>query len=290
MLTAAQAHALHTPAYVRAQLDARRWQRPARGVLVAHNGPLSDSQRCWVALLSCPPRSALSGLTSLHVDGFDGFAAVVDQRLHVTQPPGARRPQHPAVVPHWSTMLDDRDVHPLRSPRRTRPARSLVDAASWSEPQRLARAIVLAGVQQRMVRTKEMRDALSRRGPCRHRALIIESILDAAGGIQSLPEHDFELIRRRHRLPEPARQAVRRRSDGKYYLDIDWPDFDTACEVHGIPHIRVLQWEADLERANEISIGGPRLLVFSSYAVRHQYLRVGDQLIRMLRRGGWPGC
>jgi hypothetical protein len=59
--------------------------------------------------------------------------------------------------------------------------------------------------------------------------------------------------------------------------------------VQGIPHLGVRQWEQDLERANEIVIDGPRLLIFSLYAVRHDADRVGDQLARMLRRAGWSG-
>jgi hypothetical protein len=241
-----------------------------------------------VALAQCPPGAALGGITALAYDGFTGLGT--DETL-VVLPEGANRPSLSEVTYHWSTELTDADVHPLRSPRRTRPQRSLVDAASWSSwsAERRARAIILAGVQQRLVRPRDLRDALSRRGPCRHRALIVESILDARGGVQSLPEFDFEMIRRRHGLPEPARQSIRRRKDGKYYLDVDWPDYDTACEIHGIPHIRVTQWESDLERANEIVIAGPRLLVFSSYAVRRQQPRVGDQFVRMLRRGGWRG-
>jgi hypothetical protein len=186
-------------------------------------------------------------------------------------------------------MLSVADVHPLRLPPRTRPQRSLIDAASWSpfEAERRARAIILGGVQQRITRTRDLREALSRRGACRHRALIVESILDARGGIQSLPELDFEMIRRRRGLPEPSTQAPRRRADGKYYLDVEWRDYDAACEIHGIPHLRALQWESDLERANEITIAGPRLLVFSSYATRRQQDRVGRQLVQLLRRGGW---
>lgn len=286
VLTSAQATRLFGREYVRAQLAARRWQRPVRGVLVLHNGPLTESQRRWVALLAAAPGSALAGLTALSVDGFTGFEAV---RPQVVQPMGSRRPAYRDVVPHWSIYLDDADIHPLRTPRRTRPQRSLLDEASWSEAERRARALILSGVQQRIVRPRDMREALKRRGACRHRALIVESILDANGGIQSLPELDFEMIRRRFGLPEPARQAVRRRQDGKYYLDVAWPAYDTACEIHGIPHLRVLQWESDLERANEVSIAGPRLLVFSSYAVRRQQARVGRQLVRLLRRGGWSG-
>jgi hypothetical protein len=288
VLTTGQACARFGRGHVRHQLDRDRWQRPVRGVIVLHNGALRRDELLTIALLGSAPGAALGGLTALEHDGLTGFEA---DEIHVVLPEGADRPDREGIAYHWSTMLTDADVHPLRVPRRTRPQRSLVDAASWSpwSAERRARAIILAGVQQRLVRPRDLRDALSRRGPCRHRALIVESVLDARGGIQSIPELDFEMIRRRHGLPEPARQSVRRRKDGKCYLDVDWPDYDTACEIHGIPHLRVTQWESDLERANEITIAGPRLLVFSSYAVRRQQSRVGSQLVRMLRRGGWSG-
>jgi hypothetical protein len=288
VLTSAQARAAFGRDRVRAQLDARRWQCPRRGVVVLHNGPLTAGQRARVALLGCPPGSALAGLTALEFDGLEGFGHPTP---FVVMPEGRRRPRYNDVMPHWSRELSSADVHPLRTPRRTRPARSLVDAASWCPwgCERRARAIVLAGVQQRLAPTRELRDALSRRGPCRHRSLIVETILDAHGGIQSLPERDFDAIRAARRLPRPTRQSVRRRADDRYYLDVEWREFGAACEIHGIPHLAVAQWESDLERANEITIAGPRLLIFSSYAVRRQSDRVGDQLERLLRREGWRG-
>jgi len=286
VLRTGEALALHGRARVRAQLAAQRWQRPVRAVVVTHNGPLTSAQRHLTALRGCAPGGALAGLTALAIDGFTGFEA---QEVYVVLPSGARRPPEPWVIPHWSTMLDQRDVHPDRAPRRTRPARSLVDAASWQRYPRRARAIVLAGVQQRLTSTRHLRDALSRRGPCRHRRLITESILDAAGGIQSLPERDVEQIRRRFHLPTPSRQSPVRRPDGRYFLDLEWQQYDVGAEIHGIPHLQVVQWESDLERANEIVIEGPRLLIFSSYATRHESDRVGHQLARLLRRGGWTG-
>jgi hypothetical protein len=48
-------------------------------------------------------------------------------------------------------------------------------------------------------RPGDLRDALSRRGPCRHRGDL----------------HRFH-------LPEPDRQAVVARPGGRYYLDVDW--------------------------------------------------------------------
>nr|MBA2574742.1 hypothetical protein [Nocardioidaceae bacterium] len=172
---------------------------------------------------------------------------------------------------------------------RTRPARSLIDEASWSVHPRRARALILAGVQQRMARPAELQNVLAHRGRVKHRSLVLESILDAQGGVQSLPEGDFGRVCRRYRLPPPTRQRVLQREDGHYFLDLDWVEYGTACEIHGIPHLAVLQWDSDLLRANEIVIRGPRLLAFSSYAVRHESERVADQTARLLRRGGWSG-
>ena len=288
VLTSAQAFQAFSRAFVRVQLAGRRWQSPCRGIVVLHNGPLTDAQRAWVAVLGHAPGSVLGGLTALEQDGLEGFD---EPDPHVVMPEGSRRLTLDGVRQHWSRELTSADVHPLRTPPRTRPQRSLVDAASWCPfgQERRARAIVVAGVQQRLARTRDLRDALQRRGPCRHRALIVESILDAHGGIQSLPERDFDQVVRDHGLPKPTRQSPRQRSDGRYYLDVEWRGLGAACEIHGIPHLAVKQWESDLERANEITISGPRLLVFSSYAVRRQQSRVGDQIARMLRRGGWRG-
>ncbi|HLR85822.1 MAG TPA: hypothetical protein VK059_12780 [Nocardioidaceae bacterium] len=286
VLRAAQADALFGREIVRHKVRSGRWRRPCRGVVVMHNGDLSGRQRAWVALFSATPRAALGGRSALEFDGFEGFA---EKSITVVLPAGATRPAYADVEPRFSTMLDERDVHPLHRPRRTRVARSLVDFASWQDAERRARAIVLSGVQQRITSTRHLREALTRRGPCRHRALIIESILDAAGGVQSLPERDFDQIRTRRGLPVPDRQAIVRRADGSYYLDAAWAAYDTGCEIHGVPHMLVPQWDVDLLRANEVNIIGPRMLAFSSYAIRHEQEVVADQLERALRRGGWTG-
>lgn len=55
--------------YVRAQLMARRWTMPLPHVVVTHNGPLTEEQRMWVALLGAPPGAMLHGLSAAVSDG-----------------------------------------------------------------------------------------------------------------------------------------------------------------------------------------------------------------------------
>lgn len=189
----------------------------------------------------------------------------------------------------WSIRLGLDDVHPSREPRRTCIERSVLDMSSNAPSQRAARAPLLAVVQQGLTVPEKLRDALTRRGPCKHRAVINETIDDAEGGIQSLPERAFDRILRRRGLPRPTWQRVVRRPNGRYYLDADWEDYDLSAEIHGLPHLEVRNWDADLDRHNELTIDGRRLVQFASYSVRHAPHRVGDQVERGLRRGGFAG-
>jgi len=226
---------------VRHAISSGRWQQPERGVIVTHNGPLSAEERELVILIVSAPGSVLAGPSALVHDGFKGFE---QDKTFVTLPEGAQRPRACGLVPHWSTQLDDKDVHPRWFPRRTRPPRSIIDFASWCGNDRYARAIVIAAFQQGLVDARSMREALSRRGPCRRRALIIESILDAAGGIHSLPERDFDDLRRRSGLPAPSASdgcaprtvAITLTSNGS---SMESPSrsmaFRTSASVNGMP-------------------------------------------------------
>src|SRR5690606_29197525 len=63
-LTTGQAIALHGRSVVRQRIRSGAWQQPMRGVVVAHNGPLTADQleRAWLA--ASPRGSALAGLTA----------------------------------------------------------------------------------------------------------------------------------------------------------------------------------------------------------------------------------
>ncbi|MCL3817820.1 hypothetical protein [Aeromicrobium wangtongii] len=276
--------AAHGRGAVRHAIAIGRWQSPHRGVVVTHSGPLSPDEQELVALTLCAPASALGGLSALRHDGFTGFAS---DSTFVVLPEGAARPSVPSLVTHFSTDLGTADVHPFKEPRRTRAARSVIDAASWCDTDRYARTIVLAAMQQGLVNAARLHQTLDRRGMCRRRGLIRESILDGTGGIQSLPERDFDDIRRAAGLPAPTRQRKLKGPDGHYFLDAAWDAFAFSVEVHGTPHQEVARWDADLLRGNEIVIGGRRLLIFSSYAIRHEPQLVTHQLTRMFLALGW---
>ena len=287
MLRTADAIAAVGRTALRRNLARGLWQQPCRGVVVTHNGPLSDTERIDAALASAPPGSALGGPTALQLDGLVGFD---DETIHVVIPRGGRHPSLPDLEVHVSRELSTLDVHPHREPTRTRAARSAVDFASWQRNDRRARAIIIATLQQGLTNTRGIREALTRRGPCRHRALIVESVLDAAGGIQSLPERDFRNIWARSGLPRLTHQERVRGRNGTYYLDGFCAALGFGIEVHGIPHMGVQRWTDDLTRGNEILIRGRPVLQFTSYAVRHAPADVIDQLRRMAMSRGWrPG-
>jgi very-short-patch-repair endonuclease len=177
-----------------------------------------------------------------------------------------------------------------RMPRRTRLARSLIDAEAWMPDDAGACAVVAAGVQQRLVRPGELRAALDRRPSLRRRRLLLRTIGDIDGGAQSLSEIDLVRLCRRHRLPRPSQQVARRDSEGRQrWLDAYWAEWGLHVEVDGAVHVEARQWWADMRRQNEVWIGGDRLLRFPAYVLRREPETVAAQVRTALRAAGWPG-
>lgn len=218
-----------------------------------HSGPLTWDQRLWAGLLAVPTGSALAGPTAAQLNGLLGFE---DDRVWVAVPGNHRRVARTGMVVVQSRVLSPPDVHPTRQPSRTSIERSVLDMSIYAPSERAVRAPLLAAVQQGLTTPDRVRDALGRRGRCRHRALIAETITDAECGVESLPESEFERIRRRRGLPSPTRQRIVERADGRYYLDADWDRYELTVEVQGIPHLSVANWDADVDRLNELSIDG----------------------------------
>jgi hypothetical protein len=191
------------------------------------------------------------------------------------------------IVVHRSRLLGPADIHPARVPPRTRLARSLVDAAAWMATDDRARAVLAAGVQQRLVRADDLTAVAGRCVRLRRRSLITATLADIAGGAEALSELDFTRLVRRFGLPEPDRQAERRDSQGRRrWLDALWKKARLIVEVDGLWHMDAMAWWDDMRRDNEFTVSGYRVLRFPAFAVRHYPDAVARQVRAALRRGG----
>jgi Protein of unknown function (DUF559) len=265
-------------AHVRWMVASGQWQRPCRGVVVTFSGPLAREHHQWVAVLAAGRSAVLAGLSAARLDGLTGFGG---QQVHLLVPASrrVRRDLPPDVLVHRSRVFPPGSVHPLRLPPRTRPARSLVDAASWMGTANGARAVLAAGVQQRLVRVEDLRTVLDSRPALRRRRLITVTLGDIAGGAEALSELDFCRLTRRFGLPEPDRQAFRPDADGrKRWLDAYWDRARLVAEVDGRWHMDAHAWWADMRRDNDLTVSGLRVLRFPSFAVRDQPEIVAAQI------------
>lgn len=283
-----QLHAARvSSARLSAQLRAERWQECGPVVIVLHNGPLTPEQQRWAAVLDAGPGAALCGRTAATLDGLRDWD---DDWVHVLVRRGGRPnplPGVPVVVHESRRYVPARDRHPMRLPPRTRFERSVVDAAVWTGRRRTAAAIAVAAVQQRRTRAPRLLAELAAAGQVRHRTLLCSVLHDVAGGAEALSEIDFLAFCRRHRLPRPVHQSIRLDRHGRRrYLDATFerPGGRTvAVEVDGAVHLVVGSYWSDMCRANEIVIGGDRLLRFPSVAIYLDADVVVDQLRRVLR-------
>ncbi len=270
-----------------AQVRAHRWTSYPPNAVVLHNGPLTRAQQLRVALANCGDRSALCARTALEVEGLQGWArdqveVLVTKSTEVRPAPGVRV--------HESRRFDPmRDIQAGRVPRRTRPARSAVDAAAWSSSPRTAVGLLAAVVQQGLARADDLALELARAGKVRHHRLLAACLADIAGGARALSEIDFGALCRRWGLPEPIRQSVRVEPSGRRrYLDAEWVTPDgrrVVAEVDGAIHMLPRQYWDDMVRANELVLTGTAVLRFAAYAVRAHPDEVAAQLRRALLSG-----
>ncbi|WBB56160.1 DUF559 domain-containing protein [Verrucosispora sp. WMMD573] len=213
--------------------------------------------------------------------------------MHLLIPAG-RRPRSlpPSVRVHRTTILTAEDILDVGLPRRTMPARSIVDAAQWAASDQDACAIIAAGFQQRLVGGDDVRKVLDRLPRARRRALIRRTTVDAAGGAHSLPELDFLALAlalvRRAGLPEPTRQVVRRDAAGRRrYLDALFEEWRVLVEIDGGQHLDPATAWADMRRQNDLWQRGDRVLRFPAWAIRHAPSQVITQLRAALTTAGW---
>jgi hypothetical protein len=269
------AHLGYNSDAVSRRVAAKRWQT-AGLTIVLHDAEISDRQRRWVAVLTAPGPALISGRAAAARFGLRGFNfAAIDVLVPINA-----RPVHVDGVT-WRRCRNVADIAVARAsgPATVVPARSIIDAATWTTQPRTACALVAAAVQQRVVPVQNLRMQMALSTEIRHHSILTSILADIEGGADSLSEIDFTVLARKAGLPPPIRQSIRLDSDGRRrYLDADFDTF--VAEVDGGVHLDAQRYWDDAYRQNEIVLGGDRVLRFSTMAIRLDEKAVLAQLRR----------
>jgi hypothetical protein len=244
-----------------------------------HNGPLTRQQRWYVARAHCGTGALLTGFTASEAYGLVGWERdSVDVLMRLNRS-GARScpvPLNRRRVRDWTTVRRSRDlaVHVL-------PQALLVAAATFRSA-RPACGILAAAVQQRLVTVSGLATAVEAAPRVHHRAALRAAVADIGQGADALSEIDFVRLCRRHGLPAPDQQAIRRDSSGRRrYLDATWRRRDgrlVVVEVDGALHLSPRRWWADQLRQNELALADAIVVRFPSVVVRTESALVVEQL------------
>ena len=269
--------------FVRREVKARRWAQRGRQTLTLHCGPLSTPARRWIAVLETSPRAALDGVTALQEAGLKHLS---DETIEVVAPQGSRPRRRQGIRVRESRLFREQDVAPT-GVRRLLPAAATASAARWARSDRQAKLFVLMCLQQKLATAGALAEALERLPGSRRRAVLLQVVQAAAGGVHSLGELDVAEDLRRRGLPEPDRQAIRRRESGTQYLDCDFPAYDLVMEIDGAGHTEPAQRLSDLLR-DLTEVAGGRLVIrlpLETYYLDRE--AVLDRLEAVFAARGW---
>ena len=265
--------------HVAARLAAGKWQLVAPEVVSADNGRLDAEQQRWRAVLHPPEPAWLSHLSALEQHGLQGWAPV---GVHVLTSRRQRPLPLSGVVVHQSARAPGAPSALTRGMPMVSAARATVDSASGQPHPRLAAALVVACLQQRLVTASQIDEELLGCGRIRHKVAIRDALRAAGQGVDSLAEDDVVALVRRAGLPEPRRQAViaGRRRD----LVVDLPDGTLlVVEVDGPQHDDPRARWVDAQRDAEIAALGHLVLRLPAFAVRPEAARMVAQLRTIAR-------
>ena len=289
------AHA-HEGVLSRAELEALGWDRDAvarevrglrwalhgRRTVAVHTGPLPEAALRWRAIWESGRRAALDGVSALHAAGLAGFD---ENRIHVSIGHRDRLHRVEGVRVHRVVSRSEDELL-TDGLRRVRPAIAAVRAAQWAVSDRQAALVLVMPVQQRLVTGAQL-FAAAEAVPGRTRRQLIQRLArDIQSGAESLGELDFAALCRRRGLPEPSRQAVRRRPGGVMYLDVAWDDIGLVVEIDGSQHSRGLAATDDSFRANVVTLGAQRVLRMTLVGLRLRPDEFMDQVVAAHRQLG----
>lgn len=142
--------------------------------------------------------------------------------------------------------------------------------------------ILAASVQQRRTTPEQLAEWLDRLAPLPGSRRLRATLIEIAGGADSVAELDVTRMCRAAGLAKPLRQVRRRDSDGRWrYTDCEWRLADgrtLMLEVDGIFHMDVEQWEDDLARQRALAASDRLTVRCTSREVRDEPDRIAEHL------------
>lgn len=265
------------------ELRAGRWQPGGRQTLITHNGPVSPETRRVAAVAEVGAAAALDGVSALQYAGVEGLR---DTAIVVSTPRGST-PRHPAGVTVRETRrFHEPDVMNVGC-RVMRPAAAAIHAALWAVTDKQATLFVTLAVQQRLTTIDDLLTVLARVRRHKRRRMLARLLVELGGGAGSLGELDVCSGLRRRGLPEPVRQSVRQRPNGRWYLDLEFLAYNLVVEIDGAGHDLPWQRLADLLRDLTVASEGRTVIRIPLVAWRLDEERVLDALEQLFAARGW---
>jgi very-short-patch-repair endonuclease len=265
------------------RFETERWQSLSPTVVATFTGELTAVQRLWLGVLHGGEGALVAGLHAGELGGLknwhrDEITVLVPSRIRV-----------PTELSGYRFVRTVRDLGELRSafltPPTCRPIAAVLLWASEQDNIRTTRGVLAAVVQQRLATPEQLIGELDRLGRLRWAGEMRRTLIEIAGGAQSVAELDVRRMCRVHRLALPTRQVKRHDSGGRVrFTDCEWtlPDGRVlVLEVDGAFHMEAQQWEDDLARQRALS-GSERLIVrCTARELRDEPERVARDLVRL---------
>ena len=238
------------------EVDNDRWTRLGRHTVALHTGAVGAAALRWRAVWEVAEDVALvDGVSALHAAGLTGYTEDV---VHVSVPRGAQCPGVHGVRIHRVTRRAG-EAAGSGLPR-TRVEVAALRAAAWARTDRQAALVLCMAVQQRLTTGSRLLSALPTVRNRGRRPFVRQVLRDITDGAQSLGELDFAEMCRRHGIPPPDRQVLRRTALGRIYLDARWNGSRFVVEIDGAGHRVGLAVTDDNLRQNEVVLGDDRVL------------------------------
>lgn len=273
------------------RLDSGDWRVLTPGVAVTHDGPVTEEQLRWAAVLASGPRAALTGDVALRAWGMRIEPSSV---WRVATGDGFPRPRRELGAGGSTTVqvqvhqvqAFDALVHPVRQPRLLRPPAAVLHAAAWAPNDQAASWRLAAAVQQRLVSPAQVRAAVEHLPRLPRRSLTAAVLDDVELGAHAGNELDLRRLLRVFRLPLPDRLQLQVRQGQRLsYLDAWWERQRVVLEADGAQHLWTEEYGDDCLRSNDVALalrGRSLQLRATTMQIRLRHLRLVDQLRSVL--------